>query len=162
MLKQGIKGVFHFRVQFLIILILSFIATFILSVSLSTQRRMNSSYDQIVKKVPRFDFQGNIQLKGSSNREDDVFLVSNLLDNADYLSLEDYQTDLNGEQVLSNQDRAYTYNYVFADSSGVYANHQNLFTLLTSNSTFQNLFVQANLYQSPTINGLETTSDVDG
>lgn len=162
MLKQGIKGVFHFRVQFLIILILSFIATFILSVSLSTQRRMNSSYDQIVKKVPRFDFQGNIQLKGSSNRGDDVFLVSNLLDNADYLSLEDYQTDLNGEQVLSNQDRAYTYNYVFADSSGVYANHQNFFTLLTSSSTFQNLFIQANLYQSPTINGLETTSDVDG
>ena len=162
MLKQGIKGVFHFRVQFLIILILSFIATFILSVSLSTQRRMNNSYDQIVKKVPRFDFQGNIQLKASADGGGDAFLITNLLDNADYLSLEDYETDLDGNQVLSNPDKAYTYNYVFADRSGAYTNHHNFFTVLTSNPAFQNLFIQANLYQSPTIAGLETTSDVDG
>jgi len=60
MLKQGIKGVFKFRAQFIIILILSFIATLILSVSISSGRRMQNSYDQVMGKVEKFSFESQL------------------------------------------------------------------------------------------------------
>ncbi|ATZ19088.1 ABC transporter permease [Williamsoniiplasma somnilux] len=55
MLKQGVKGVFKFRIQFSIILLLTFIASLILTVSISTNRRLQHEYNDIVKSTQKFD-----------------------------------------------------------------------------------------------------------
>ncbi|ATZ19086.1 ABC transporter permease [Williamsoniiplasma somnilux] len=55
MLKQGIKGVFKFKIQFSIILILTFLASLILTVSISTNRRLQHEYNDVVKVTQKFD-----------------------------------------------------------------------------------------------------------
>jgi len=68
MLKQGIKGVFKFKAQFIIILILSFIATLILSVSISSGRRMQASYDQVMGKVEKFSYESQLTVDVQNNQ----------------------------------------------------------------------------------------------
>ncbi|ATG97346.1 ABC transporter permease [Mesoplasma lactucae] len=150
MLKQGIKGVFKFRIQFIIILVLTFIATFILSVSFSTQRRMSNSYNNIVKKVDRFSYQGNIQMDSSVNDSSDVFIISNILNNADSVSIQQWVKDDKGnEKILNNKD---SYNYVFSNFNDVEGienysqEHQNFFTRMIEEQGFKDLFAKNTRY----------------
>jgi len=69
MLKQGIKGVFRFKAQFVIILILSFLATLILSLSLSVGLRIQNSYDNVMKPVSEFAFETQLRV---SVKDDDT------------------------------------------------------------------------------------------
>jgi hypothetical protein len=69
MLKQGIKGVFRFKAQFVIILILSFLATLILSLSLSVGLRIQNSYDTVMKPVSEFAFERQLRV---SVKDDDT------------------------------------------------------------------------------------------
>ncbi|ALD66242.1 ABC transporter permease [Spiroplasma cantharicola] len=55
-LKQGIKGVMKFKIQFIVIVILSFLATFILSISFSTTKRITNDYEKTMLKMEPFDF----------------------------------------------------------------------------------------------------------
>ncbi|PPE05204.1 ABC transporter permease [Williamsoniiplasma lucivorax] len=62
LLKQGFKGVSKFKAQFVIILILSFLSTLILGVSVSSSRALKASYDNVVGKVDKFDYQGTTEV----------------------------------------------------------------------------------------------------
>ncbi|ATZ17841.1 ABC transporter permease [Mesoplasma melaleucae] len=60
--KQGLKGIFKFKIQFIIILILSFLSIFILTTSISLRDRLNNTYNQVVKNVDKFDYQYDDEL----------------------------------------------------------------------------------------------------
>lgn len=62
LLKQGVKGVFKFRIQFIIILLLSFLASFILSTSITLSSRINHTYNNIVNNVKKFDYVSSNQI----------------------------------------------------------------------------------------------------
>ncbi|ATZ17373.1 ABC transporter permease [Williamsoniiplasma luminosum] len=62
LLKQGFKGVFKFKAQFIIILILTFLSTLILGVSISSTRNMQASYDNVVGKVEKFNYQASTEI----------------------------------------------------------------------------------------------------
>ncbi|ATZ21476.1 ABC transporter permease [Mesoplasma tabanidae] len=55
--KQGLKGIFKFKIQFIIILILSFLSIFILTTSISLRDRLNNTYNEVVKSVDKFDYE---------------------------------------------------------------------------------------------------------
>ncbi|ATQ35418.1 ABC transporter permease [Mesoplasma entomophilum] len=55
--KQGLKGIFKFKIQFVIILILSFLSIFILTTSISLRDRLNHTYNEVVKSVDKFDYE---------------------------------------------------------------------------------------------------------
>lgn len=67
LLKQGFKGIFRFRIQFIIILILSFLATLVLTISVSTSRRLENAYEKIVKKVDPFDLVGSTRISDTAS-----------------------------------------------------------------------------------------------
>lgn len=62
LLKQGFKGIFKFKIQFIIILVLSFLATFMLTITVSSTKRLHSDWDQIVGSVDRFDYVATTQI----------------------------------------------------------------------------------------------------
>ncbi|ASZ09017.1 ABC transporter permease [Mesoplasma chauliocola] len=64
--KQGLKGIFKFKIQFVIILILSFLSIFILTTSISLKDRLNNTYNQIVKSVDKFDYEYIDEFYGKS------------------------------------------------------------------------------------------------
>ncbi|SRX67577.1 ABC transporter permease [Mycoplasma mycoides subsp. capri] len=63
LLKQGLKGVFKFKIQFIIILLLSFLASFILSTSLTLTSRINKTYNNIVNNVNKFDYSSTNEIR---------------------------------------------------------------------------------------------------
>nr|VZK65328.1 hypothetical protein MF5292_00502 [Mycoplasma feriruminatoris] len=63
LLKQGLKGVFKFKIQFIIILLLSFLASFILSTSLTLTSRINKTYNNIVNNVDKFDYSSTNEIR---------------------------------------------------------------------------------------------------
>ncbi|AUF83622.1 ABC transporter permease [Mesoplasma syrphidae] len=96
LLKQGIKGIFKFRIQFIIIMILAFLSTFILSTSLSITVRLNNSYNQIVKSVPRFDYSTSLYTGRKSVNGGDTtptFIPLNDFMNFDNVGIYDSQTE---------------------------------------------------------------------
>ncbi|ASZ09018.1 ABC transporter permease [Mesoplasma chauliocola] len=60
--KQSIKSIFKFKIQFLAILLLSFLSVLVLTTSLTIKDRLNSTYDSVVKNVEKFDYQQSDQL----------------------------------------------------------------------------------------------------
>ncbi|PPE06414.1 ABC transporter permease [Mesoplasma corruscae] len=56
LLKQGKKGIFRFKVQFLIIIILAFLSVFILTSSINLRDRLNKTYNDVVRSVDKFDY----------------------------------------------------------------------------------------------------------
>ncbi|WFQ94502.1 ABC transporter permease [Mycoplasma feriruminatoris] len=57
MLKQGLKWILKFKLQLIIIIFLTFIASSILTISFTTNKRLKTTYDQIVNnsKIKKFD-----------------------------------------------------------------------------------------------------------
>ncbi|ATI73907.1 FtsX-like permease family protein [Mesoplasma florum] len=64
--KQGLKGIFKFKIQFVIILILSFLSIFILTTSISLRDRLNHTYNEVVKSVDKFDYEYDDEFFGIS------------------------------------------------------------------------------------------------
>ncbi|WP_338985518.1 ABC transporter permease [Spiroplasma endosymbiont of Diplazon laetatorius] len=77
-LKQGIKGVLRFKIQFIVIVILSFLATFILSVSLSSTNRLSNDYDQTMSKMDKFDFINEKTVGLNSSDEVSTYIYSSM------------------------------------------------------------------------------------
>jgi hypothetical protein len=103
MLKQGIKGVFRFKAQFSIILLLTFIATLILSLSISTGRRVQDSHNNIVQKVERFSFETQLNML---NREQMTPIFTLLpiksIVNSDYSAIYNDSNDLTNARTNLN------------------------------------------------------------
>ncbi|ATZ16390.1 FtsX-like permease family protein [Entomoplasma freundtii] len=76
LLKQGFRGIFKFKIQFIIILVLSFLATFVLTITASANRRLHQDWDQIVGSVDPFDYVGTTQLDNTATRNDGAPLSS--------------------------------------------------------------------------------------
>ncbi|AGR42027.1 ABC transporter permease [Spiroplasma diminutum] len=68
-LKQGIKGVMKFKIQFIVIVFLSFLATFILSISFSTTQRIENNFETAISKMKKFDYV-NQKVVGTNLAED--------------------------------------------------------------------------------------------
>ncbi|AUM63000.1 ABC transporter permease [Spiroplasma monobiae] len=66
LIKQGIKGVFRYKTQFTLIVILGFFASLILSVTNSINDRMTSEYNRTMEKVDKFDFYDEKSLETSN------------------------------------------------------------------------------------------------
>lgn len=67
--KQSIKNIFAFKIQFIVILILSFLSTSILSLSMTTNRRLEKQYENIVLSQKKF--KKNFELKVGENSKNE-------------------------------------------------------------------------------------------
>ncbi|WP_027063087.1 ABC transporter permease [Mesoplasma seiffertii] len=107
MLKQGIKGVFKFRVQFTIILLLSFLATSIITVAISTNRRLDKSYSEIVRTAERFDYHYKLNIAGKtqSTSDDEFFMPIADFVGIDYTGYSDGQSFANMDFSYQNDSR---------------------------------------------------------
>ncbi|ATQ35318.1 ABC transporter permease [Mesoplasma entomophilum] len=70
--KQGSKSIFKFKIQFIVIILLSFFASFYLVSTTSLNSRMNKSYNEIVRNYEKFDYsyatRANESNLGNSNK----------------------------------------------------------------------------------------------
>ncbi|KAF5295736.1 hypothetical protein FQA39_LY12909 [Lamprigera yunnana] len=98
--KQGLKGIFKFKVQFIIIIILTFLATFILTTSLTITNRLKDSHNNVVGRIEPFDY--------SSTVATDISASPDAKDPLRYVALNDFiNTDftriINLDKTLSSQ-----------------------------------------------------------
>ncbi|WP_106078925.1 ABC transporter permease [Mesoplasma coleopterae] len=64
--KQGFRSLFEFKIQFVVILLLTFFSSFYLVSMTSLNYRMKSSYNNIVQKFEKFDYTYKRELNESS------------------------------------------------------------------------------------------------
>ncbi|WP_027063187.1 ABC transporter permease [Mesoplasma seiffertii] len=131
LLKQGIKGIFKFKIQFIIIMILAFLSTFILSTSLSITVRLNNSYNKIVNSVSRFDYSTSLYTGRKSVNGGDstpTFIPLNDFMNFDNVGIQD---ELNPEGTQA--DYNFTFNKIYLEKFNDASNPQSAFneTFLT-------------------------------
>jgi len=143
LLKQGIKGVFKFKIQFIIILLLSFLATFILSTSLTLSSRLDSSYNNVVNSISRFDYESSNYVisnqghgKHTSNKEDQsVTPLLDLVSDSSYIN----QIDAN------NNSKSYL-NFILNDhylsDTTAYKYQNSLLTEIFKDEIFTNIFTK--------------------
>ncbi|QHX36569.1 hypothetical protein SBIUS_v1c03160 [Spiroplasma sp. BIUS-1] len=82
-LKQGVKGVLKFKIQFIVIVILSFLATFILSTSLSATSRLKNDYNQTMSKMDPFSYvsQTTVGTETSEDASTNIMAPMDILNN---------------------------------------------------------------------------------
>ncbi|ATZ17040.1 ABC transporter permease [Williamsoniiplasma luminosum] len=83
--KSGFKGIFKYKIQLLIIITLSFFATFFLMSTDSFISRLNQTYNDVVANVEKYDYEYERKFNKSSFATDNLAFVP-LLDfvNTDY------------------------------------------------------------------------------
>jgi len=115
MLKQGIKGVFRFKAQFVIILILSFMATLILSLSLSVGLRIQDSYDNVMKPLSEFAFETQLRVAVKDDDTNHDLAPARDIVSGDYTTFYRAQSG-NLPSVASGTDNSATtaYNFILA------------------------------------------------
>ncbi|WP_031542917.1 ABC transporter permease [Mesoplasma photuris] len=138
--KQGLKGVFKFKIQFIIILILSFLATLILTITLSVSARLTNDYNNIVKKVDRFNYSSTMEIyengEDGANRQYDVPLIYDFINS-------DLNSTIVGGKTTTNYNITFN-DYYFSDAYDV----ENKFT-------FEETFL-TRLYKGETISTNES------
>ncbi|WP_338983197.1 ABC transporter permease [Spiroplasma endosymbiont of Othius punctulatus] len=97
LLKQGIKGVFKFKIQFVIIVILSFLASLVLTLSISVDSRISSDHKKTMNKLGDVDYVWNYKVgaNASDSRMSSIVPVFDFVNNQ---YVEAY--DGSGEEVL--------------------------------------------------------------
>ncbi|WP_338969233.1 ABC transporter permease [Spiroplasma endosymbiont of Labia minor] len=68
LIKQGFMSLFRYKIQFIVILLLSFITSILLTASVSTAERLNNNFDQYVNSHQKFDYTYSYQVH-SANAE---------------------------------------------------------------------------------------------
>ncbi|AUB32098.1 ABC transporter permease [Spiroplasma floricola] len=66
LVKQGLKGVFRYKTQFILIVILGFFASLILSISNSISDRIRYEYNKTMQKTSKFDYYDEKALETSN------------------------------------------------------------------------------------------------
>ncbi|SYV96330.1 Uncharacterised protein, partial [Mycoplasma putrefaciens] len=78
MIKQGMKWIFKLKLQLIIIMLLTFIASTILTISFTTNQRLENEYNTVVNnnRSPEFDSTYNIGVgpKAKPEKNDSLFL----------------------------------------------------------------------------------------
>lgn len=105
MLKQGIKGVFSFKIQFSIILLLTFLASVILTVSTTTNRRLMHSYNDIVASAQKFDNTWSLNT-GRNQRTDKEKIFVPILDTVGLNNSYVYADDISDYNIVLNKSVA--------------------------------------------------------
>ncbi|AHI52732.1 ABC transporter permease [Spiroplasma culicicola] len=107
-LKQGIRGILKFRIQFFVIIILSFLSTFILSISLSSSKRLSQNYNNVMQKMEPFDYITTREA-GIRNNNDSNYVPLNDFINFQFLSSYDSTIDKFSPE---NQSIQYNFNLI--------------------------------------------------
>ncbi|AGR42486.1 ABC transporter permease [Spiroplasma diminutum] len=96
LIKQGLKGVFRYKTQFILIVILGFFASLILSVTNSINDRIKFEYERTMHKVEPFDFysEDSLETIGSINSKNMVPIM-------DFIS-DEYLKDNDGNPLAYN------------------------------------------------------------
>ncbi|WFQ94804.1 ABC transporter permease [Mycoplasma feriruminatoris] len=123
MLKQGVKWILKFKLQLVVIVVLTFIASSILTISFTTNKRLTSAYDQVVnnQKSPKFDttYQITVGSKAKPQKGDPLFIPIFDFVNKQYTGFKDEGYD--------------NFNLTFNDIYG----EKNLLTIATSSKEFK-------------------------
>ncbi len=72
--KQGLKSIFRYKLQLMIIVILSFLATVLLTASMSTTKRLQDGYNNYVN-VPRFNYSYRYRVGSTVSNEGLVYFA---------------------------------------------------------------------------------------
>ncbi|AGR41018.1 ABC transporter permease [Spiroplasma taiwanense] len=139
-LKQGIKGVLKFRIQFYVIIILTFLSTLILTISISTSERLNQNYNQTMNKYEKFDYI-NQKAVGIPSDGKEAVTVTPLIDfiNDEFLAVYD-STDLNNP--ANNKGIEYNFNLSYFNNQ--YTDYGYKETFLTK--AFEDQEVESKLF----------------
>ncbi|WP_434325865.1 ABC transporter permease [Mycoplasma leachii] len=123
MLKQGVKWILKFKLQLVVIIVLTFIASIILTISFTTNKRLSSAYDQVVnnQNSPKFDstYQITVGSKAKPKKDDPLFVPIFDFVNKQYTGFKDEGYD--------------NFNLTFNDIYG----EKNLLTITTSSKEFK-------------------------
>ncbi|QBQ07870.1 ABC transporter permease [Spiroplasma gladiatoris] len=79
-LKQGLKGVYKFKIQFYVIVILTFISSLILGISLSASTRIINNYKEIVPKMEKFDYVATREVGTVNNKDSKTVPLMDFID----------------------------------------------------------------------------------
>jgi putative ABC transport system permease protein len=85
--KQGFKSIFKYKLQFVIITILTFIAALYLVATISTSQRIDTLYDEVMGSAEQFDYTYNKKITNSNNTVtnlNDIYIPMNDFVNGDY------------------------------------------------------------------------------
>ncbi|EOA07580.1 Hypothetical protein, predicted transmembrane protein, predicted permease [Mycoplasma yeatsii 13926] len=82
MIKQGMKWIYNLKLQLIIIMFLTFIASTILTISFTTNQRLEKEYNTVVntKKTPKFDSTYNITVGSKAKPEKNSTLFLPIFD----------------------------------------------------------------------------------
>ncbi len=139
-LKQGIKGVMKFKIQFIVIVILSFLATFILSVSFSTTKRISEDYEKTMSKMDPFDFvsQQVVGVNSSEGKGSNIIAPMDILNNQ-FLYVKD-SNDLTSQR--SNKAIDLNYNISHFENFSSEGYEETFLTKTFKDSTIQEKFLE--------------------
>ena len=128
MLKQGVKWILKFKLQLVVIVVLTFIASSILTISFTTNKRLSSAYDQVVNnsKSPKFDstYQITVGSKAKPEKGDPLFIPIFDFVNKQYTGFKNEGYD--------------NFNLTFNDIYG----EKNLLTITTSSQEFKDAWAK--------------------
>ncbi|AGR42025.1 ABC transporter permease [Spiroplasma diminutum] len=136
-LKQGIKGVMKFKVQFLVIVILSFLATFILSISLSTSQRINNDYKNAMSKMQKFDYIGQKTVGSKISEESGTKLLSTM----DLINNQFLYVKKTGEESSTLWNRAIDINHNLSYFENINGYEETFLTKTFQTKEFQENFI---------------------
>ena len=120
--KQGIKGIFYYKLQLIVIVILSFLATLLLTTAMSTNARMRNDFNKYVNSTQRFDYTYNygVENTGAVAKPIEYYFPSDLSSNyTSYGSSSlknvttNYNTFFNKKLYNANTIKVPTYGSVF-------------------------------------------------
>ncbi|MBY7704164.1 hypothetical protein JIY74_28360 [Vibrio harveyi] len=82
MIKQGMKWIYNLKLQLIIIMFLTFIASTILTISFTTNQRLEKEYNTVVntQKTPKFDSTYNITVGSKAKPEKNSTLFLPIFD----------------------------------------------------------------------------------
>ncbi|QGS52079.1 ABC transporter permease [Spiroplasma tabanidicola] len=136
-LKQGIKGVYKFKIQFYVIIILTFIASLILGISLSASTRIINNYKQVMSKMDKFDYVSSREVGTVNNL--DLKSVP-MMDFVDFQFLAKKFSDLDTYN-QANNGVGYNFNLISLNENATYlsgnaSKNQDQFSLKNIDNSF--------------------------
>ncbi|AVN60178.1 hypothetical protein CG007_00845 [Mesoplasma entomophilum] len=110
--KQGLRGIFKYKIQFIVIMLLTFFASFYLASITSLNARMNESYNTIVKDYDKFDYT-------YYNESNEASLTNS---NRTYIPILDFVPNQTNSFISDNKTINDSFNLVLNDFNGYYDN----------------------------------------
>ncbi|WP_338983195.1 ABC transporter permease [Spiroplasma endosymbiont of Othius punctulatus] len=103
MFKQGIKGVFKFKIQFSIIVILSFLASLVLTLSISVENRITTDHKKTMNKLGDVDYVWDYKVGSGTSTDSKTSALVPVMDfvNYQFVDIFDDKEDAKVKDVIS-------------------------------------------------------------